>query len=223
MKLLQRVTTLIRANLNDLIDRAEDPEKMIKQLVDDLNNQLIQVKTTVAQALADLHLLEKRLATVRDEAAATMRRAEMAVDRGNDALAKAALERHNSLNSSAQDIEKNIEIQRREVDDLKLALVQLETRIAEVTRSRDTLLARHRRAVAKEKLTKVNGEIHPQRMEELLDAIAGYVDRAEAKAQAVEEIHQESANRKLTAMEADARLEEQLGELKARRQGSAAA
>lgn len=60
MALLERVTTLIRANLNDLIDRAEDPEKMIKQVIVDMENQYLQVKTQVAIAIADLHLLEKK-------------------------------------------------------------------------------------------------------------------------------------------------------------------
>ena len=59
MALLERVSTLVRANLNDLIDKAEDPEKMLKQVIIDMQNQLLQVKTQVALALADQHLLEK--------------------------------------------------------------------------------------------------------------------------------------------------------------------
>ena len=60
MALLERVATLVRANLNDLIDKAEDPEKMIKQVILDMENQLMQVKTQVAIAIADQHLLEKK-------------------------------------------------------------------------------------------------------------------------------------------------------------------
>ena len=60
MALLERVSTLVRANLNDLIDKAEEPEKMIKQVILDMQNQLLQVKTQVAIAIADQHLLEKK-------------------------------------------------------------------------------------------------------------------------------------------------------------------
>ena len=60
MALLERVSTLIRANLNDLVDKAEDPGKMVKQLILDMQNQLIQVKTQVAIAIADQHLLAKK-------------------------------------------------------------------------------------------------------------------------------------------------------------------
>ncbi len=223
MKLLDRVSALIRANINDLLDRAEDPEKMIKQLITDMNNQLIQVKTTVAQALADQHMLERRLTRSREEAEAMGNRAELAVDKGDDMLARAALERMNSLQRTIEDLENHLEIQKKEVDDLKMALTQLDTRIAEVTRSRDLLLARHRRAVAKDKLTKVNGEIHPEKLEELLDALAGYVDKAETRAQASEELHTEHTHRRLVRIEAEDKLDKQLNELKERRKTSSAA
>ncbi len=84
---------MLRANINDLIDRAEDPEKLAKQLVLDMENQLLQVKTQVAIAIADQHLLEKKRKD--HEAAATdwHRKAELAVEKGEDGMARAALER----------------------------------------------------------------------------------------------------------------------------------
>ena len=68
MGLMERVATLLRANVNDLIDRAEDPEKMLKQLLIDMENQLLQVKTQVAIAIADQHLLEKKAVEQRETA-----------------------------------------------------------------------------------------------------------------------------------------------------------
>jgi phage shock protein A len=216
MRLLQRVATLIRANINDLLDRAEDPETMIKQLIMDMNNQFIQVKTTVVQALADQHLMEKRLQQTRDEAVAAQRHARLAVEKGNDVVARAALERFNSFTRTATETEAQLTDQNKEVEALKLALCQLETKIAEVTRQRDILLARQRRATAKEKLAKANGSIHPQRLEELLDAIGGCIDRSEASAQAHDEMQRESNSRQLAKMEEDNRVDEQLAALKAK-------
>lgn len=221
MKLLQRVTTLIRANLNDLVDRAEDPEKMIKQLILDLNNQLIQVKTTVAQSLADQHLLEKRLVRAREEAASSGKRAELAVDKGDESLARAALERQNSFERTIADTEQHLDEQRKETEALKVALSQLELKIGEVTRQRDVLLARHRRAVAKTKLSHVKSQVHPEKLEELLNAIGGYVDRAEAHAQATSELQNEHEQRKLAAMESEDKISRQLEALKARRKKTA--
>lgn len=222
MNLLQRAMTLIRANLNELLERAEDPEKMIKQLILDLNNQLIQVKTTVAQSLADQYLMEKRLEQAQQEADNSDRRAMLAVEKGDDALARVALQRYNSYMRTVEETGRQLEEQRKETEALKLALHQLEIKIGEVTRQRDVLLARHRRATAKEKLVKVKSEVHPERLEQLLDAIGGYVDKAEAHAKAVAHLDGESEERRLYKLEEDTKLDEQLAALKARRQQPAA-
>jgi len=87
MALLERVATLVRANINDLVDKAENPEKMIKQVILDMENQLLQVKTQVAISIADQHVLEKKLQENQENAAQWIRRAELAVDKKDDALA----------------------------------------------------------------------------------------------------------------------------------------
>lgn len=218
MNILQRVSTLVRANLNDIIDRAEDPEKMIKQLVVDLNNQLIQTKTLVAQSLADQYMLERKATAAREEATACERRAELAVEKQNDNLARTALQRMNSFQASAEEMERQLEEQRRETETFKQALAQLEIKIGEVTRERDVLLARHRRATAKERISKSRTQVSPDRVEELLDAITGYVDKSEASARAHAELAVESDHRRLKSLEENDKLDRQLAELKSRRQ-----
>ncbi len=218
MNILQKVSTLVRANINDLIDRAEDPEKMIKQLILDLNNQLIQTKTTVAQSLADQYMLERKLTSAREEVETSERRAQLAVDKNNDDLAKTALQRMNSFQKTADEMDRQLNEQRKESEALKLALGQLEMKIGEVRRERDALLARHRRAVAKERMTKTQNLINPDRVDELLDAITGYVDKSETSAGAYSELDLESDKRKLGRLEEDDKLDKQLEELKARRQ-----
>src|SRR5438309_2304875 len=93
MALLERVSTLVRANINDLVDKAEDPEKMIKQVILDMQNQLLQVKTQVAIAIADQHLLEKKQKENHEKVAEWTRKAELAVSKEDDELARAALHR----------------------------------------------------------------------------------------------------------------------------------
>ena len=91
MALLERVSTLVRANLNDLIDKAEHPEKMIKQVILDMENQLLQVKTQVAISIADQHVLRNKLKENEENERQWVRRAEMALDKHDDALARGAL------------------------------------------------------------------------------------------------------------------------------------
>ena len=107
MSLLDRVSTLLRANLNDLVEKAEDPEKLLKQIVLDMENQLLQVKTQVAIAIADEHLLEKKRKEHEQEAGEWRRKAELAVQKNMDDLARSALERalsHNQLASGTPGI-----------------------------------------------------------------------------------------------------------------------
>src|SRR6476660_2298080 len=131
MAVLERVATLVRANLNDLIDRAEDPEKMIKQVILDMENQLLQVKTQVAISMADQHLLQKKRTEHQDRAAEWMRKAELAVDKQQDDLARAALERYQSFTKMAETYTRQAEDQRQQVDTLRKALAQLDQKLNE--------------------------------------------------------------------------------------------
>ena len=122
MALLERVSTLVRANLNDLIDKAEDPEKMIKQVILDMQNQLLQVKTQVAIAIADQHLLEKKQKENADKVAEWMRKAELAVDKKEDDLARASLQRVESYRELSENFPQQVTDQKAQVENLKTAL-----------------------------------------------------------------------------------------------------
>lgn len=146
MALLERVAALLRANVNDLMDKAEDPEKMLKQLVLDMENQMLQVKTQVAIAIADQHLLEKKKKEHDGSAEEWRKKAELAVSKGKDDLARAALERALSHEQMAVGFAQQIEDQSTEADSLRTALRKLEQKLTE-TRSRcEMLIAQHRRA-----------------------------------------------------------------------------
>src|SRR4051812_14052933 len=147
MALLDRVSTLVRANLNDLVDKAEDPEKMIKQVILDMQNQLMQVKTQVAIAIADQHLLEKKEKENSEKAAEWMRRAELAVTKHqDDALARAALERKMSCEQMQESFRQQIADQKMQVEALKTALRKLQLKLEEAETKADVLIAQARRS-----------------------------------------------------------------------------
>src|ERR1035441_5165638 len=136
MALLERVATLVRANLNDLVDQAEDPEKMIKQVILDMQNQLLQVKTQVAISIADQHVLAKRKQENEENEKQWRRRAELAVDKGDDALARAALERAMSYQATTASFEQQVEDQKAQVENLKAALLKLQQKLTEAESKR---------------------------------------------------------------------------------------
>ncbi len=145
MALMERVSTLLRANLNDLMNRAEDPAKMIKQVILDMENQLMQVKTQVAVAVADLHVLERRRAADSEKESTWMRKADLALARGDEALARAAVERAVSSRQLTLAFEEQIADQRVQVENLKSAFAKLESKLAEARAKGEMAVPRRRR------------------------------------------------------------------------------
>jgi phage shock protein A len=146
MALLDRVTTLIRANLNDLVDKAEDPEKLLKQLLLDMQNQFMQVKTQVAIAIADQHLLEKKQRESLEAQKDWLRKAELAVSKNEEALARMALERSLTYEEAGGNFAQQIEDQAHQVQTLRDALHRLEQKMTETKAKTEVLIAQHRRA-----------------------------------------------------------------------------
>jgi phage shock protein A len=146
MALLERVGTLLRANINDLIEKAEDPEKLCKQLVLDMENQLLQVKTQVAIAIADQHLLQKKLKEHEEAMNQFNRKAELAVQKQQDDLARAALERSISHQQLAQSFAQQLDDQTTEAETLRNAFTKLQHKLEETRSACDMLITRNRRA-----------------------------------------------------------------------------
>jgi len=216
MALLERVSTLVRANLNDLIDKAEHPEKMIKQVIIDMQNQLLQVKTQVAIAIADQHLLEKKQKENDDKVAEWMRKAELAVDKKQDDLARAALQRVESYRELSDGFAQQITDQKAQVENLKTALRQLEQKLAEAQAKADLLIAQHRRAraVGKASDAKMGGNGSSAAA---FDRMKRKVAHEDATAQAKSELAADDVEGRLAALEKEDRIEQLLVELKTKR------
>src|SRR5947209_7110326 len=217
MGLLERVGTLIRANLNDMIDHAEDPEKMIKQVILDMENQYLQVKTQVAVSIADQHMLEKKLKENEDTGNDWMRKAERAVDKGEDDLARAALDRYQTALRLAQSFREQVDDQRAQVETLKGALQKLEQKLDEAKSKRDLLLARHRRSIALGKAARAQTAIGDNSKSIGFDRLKDRVHHSEAVATAEIEMVTDETGERLTRMDRDVEIDRLLADLKGRR------
>lgn len=220
MGLLDRVSMLVRSNLNDLLDRAEDPEKAIKQLLMDMQNQMIQVKTQVASAIAD----EKRLQARAEEAQRTaddwQRKAELALDKGDDDLAKQALQRRNTYATTASGLHEQWQAHSAQVQALKDGLRQLQTKMEEAEAKKELLIARHRSSKAQEQMHKTLSGIKGVGAMGEFDRLEAKVQQQEARAQAYTDLSVDSLDDKFAALEAESEVDRQLRELKERRQQS---
>jgi phage shock protein A len=217
MALLERVSTLVRANLNDLVDKAEDPEKMIKQVIMDMQNQLLQVKTQVAISIADQHVLEKKLAGNEENERQWIKRAELAVDRKDDPLARAAVERSMSYKSMTEGFRQQVDDQKSQVDNLKQALLKLQQKLAEAQNKSDMLIAQHRRSRALGKATDAGTAIGSDSNAAAFDRMKRKVQHSEATAQAKADLTGDDVNEKFAAMEKQEEIERLLNEIKSKR------
>ena len=217
MALLERVSTLIRANLNDLIDKAEDPEKMIKQVILDMENQLLQVKTQVAVSIADQHMLEKKLRESEENEQHWMHRAELALDKQDEVLARAAVERSMSYKSMAESFRQQVEDQKTQVENLKTALLKLQQKLAEAQSKSDVLIAKHRRSRALGKATEAGRTIGDRSNGEAFDRMKEKVQHSEATAEAMTELAADNVEDRFASLEKQDQIDRLLAELKAKR------
>ncbi len=216
MSLLERVTNLVRANISDLIDRAEDPEKMIKQYILDMQNQLIQVKTQVAASIADEQKLYQRYLQNQEEAENWQKKAELAVSKGEDDLAKQALQRHNSYQSTAEGFKAQYDDQKQQVELLKGALEKLEAKLDEAERKKDLLIARSRRAEAEQKIHDTMAGIGKPGAFSDFERMEEKVQEKEARAKAAAELDTDTLEEKFAVLEKEGDVDKQLEELKAK-------
>jgi phage shock protein A len=200
-----------------MIDRAEDPEKMIKQVILDMENQYLQVKTQVAVSIADQHILEKKQHEQEDSARNWMRKAEIAVDKKEDDLARAALDRFQTGQRLAQSFLEQVNDQKAQVETLKTALVKLEQKLDEAKSKREVLLARHRRSVALDRAAKAQVAIGDDSKSAVFDRMKERVTHKEATATAEVELLSDDVAEKLNRLDRDSEVERLLTDLKSRK------
>jgi phage shock protein A len=191
MGIFDRLSQLLRSNINDLISRSEDPEKMLTQILVDMRGQLVKAKQQVAAAIAD----EKRL---RDQADAEYkqaqdweRRAMLAVQEGRDDMAKQALVRHGEHLNNGSQLEQTWESHRLETEKLKNSLRDLNDKIEEAKRKKNLLVARQRRAQAQQRIAETMSSLSEKSAFEAFARMEERIETNERQIKASAEIEEE--------------------------------
>lgn len=217
MNLLERVLTLLGANLNAMIEKADDPERMLRQLQLDMRNQLVQVKTQVATAIAESHKLQKRDKEKTAEAEVWLKKAEQAVQQNNDEAARKALAHYNDILKQAKRYQQLQKDQEQLVMTMRGALRQLEAKIAEVETTIDLLVTRKRSALIQQRvfdaLSKTGSPKEKERTSRAQDAVL----EAEARARALADLHNRDLTTQLDQLTEDLVIERQMNELKTKK------
>ena len=221
MGIFDRISQLFRSNLNDLISRAEDPEKMLNQILVDMRSQLVQAKQQVASAIADERRLRDQADREFHEAETWERRAMVAIQEGKDELAKQALVRQSEHAAHAAQLQATWEAHQVETEKLKNQLRDLNDKIEEAKRKKNLLVARQRRAEAQKRIAETMSSLSEQSAFEAFSRMEERIDQNERMIRASADIDEEFSGdtlrrdfKQLEKSVASASVESRLLELK---------
>ena len=204
MGILTRMKTVLKSNVNAALDSVEDTERMLNQTVLDMQQQLAKAKQQVAVSIADEKRLERQYKENQAQVESWMEKAKLAVQKGNDELAKAALARKTEYEGLASEYKVQYEAQKASVEKLKASLRELERKIDEAKRQKDLLIARNKRAKAQKAIHQtMSGMATNAGAFDTFERMKNKVDEQEARAQAAEEM----------ATDGDASLDKEFAEL----------
>ncbi len=191
MGIFDRLSTMLRSNINDLISRAENPEKMLNQLIVDMKSQLAKAKQQVASAIADEKKLQADAESMRKQSEDWERRAMLAVQEGRDDLAKQALLRYNEALQGAQQLHETWVKHKAETESLKGSLRSLNDKIEEAKRKKNILVARARRAEAQQRIQETMSGMGDKSAFESFERMTEKIENQERKAIASAELQAE--------------------------------
>jgi phage shock protein A len=190
MGIFTKLSTLIKSNINDLINRAENPEKMLNQIILDMRDQLAKAKREVAAAIADERKLRSQLDDEIKQAKEWEQRAMLAVKEGRDDLAKQALVRHKEHADRAGAIDQTWRAQAQETEKLKASLRQLNEKIDEAKRKRNLLIAKQKRAQAQKRIHETMSGLSDTSAFEAFNRMAEKIEESERKSIAAAEVNE---------------------------------
>lgn len=213
--MFSRFASLIKAFFNSLMGKMEDPEMMLEQTYQDLQNNLIQVRQAVAQAIATEKQLEQQLNKNKDQAQTWQNRAAMAVQQGNDDLARQALQRRQQYASAAADLEAQLKNQREATNTLRQRLTELEGEVQKAYTKKQVLIARDKAAQATSKANEILSKSSADGALSIMDKMEQKVSEREAKAAALSELNSDQLDKKFKSFEGQVDIEAELMALKA--------
>jgi phage shock protein A len=216
MGILDRMSRLIRANINDMIDRAEDPEKMLNELLREMDASIRDARVQVANMIAQEKEVEADLQDAQRDSREWERRAALAVENGKDDLAREALRRKRDAESITTVYANQLNAQQETVAKLKQQLKMLEAKYSEAESKRTVLIARHRATRAQRQVTETLTSLPDLDSGSELARMERRIRSEEARNQALGELQGEDLDFQFAELDRDDQIEKELAALKAR-------
>ena len=215
MSVFSRLTDIVNANLNAMLDKAEDPEKMVRLIIQEMEGTLVEVRTTSARAIADKKELSRRQASLRKEAAGWERKAELAVRKARDDLARAALAERNKAAAAAEALAAELELLDGTLSRLGSDIAALEAKIKDAKARRNAITLRGQAAETRLQVRRQLSDHNINDAMERFDLYERRMDDLEGRAESYDMGHKTLAQ-EIEGLEDEERLDDELERLKAR-------
>jgi phage shock protein A len=216
MSILTRIRSLLSANINAMLDAAEDPEKMVDEYLRQMRAELSEARAATAMAMADETRLQSQYERNKSESDEWQRKAELAVQRDQDDLAREALLRRANSQKLVDSYQAQWESQHDQVSELRQALAKLEARIDEAEAKRDLILAKNRRAQTQEAITSALQSVQGRTADESLGRMESQVDERLARADAMADLAGQDLDSRFSDLETEQQVESDLADLKSK-------
>ena len=223
MGLFDRLSRVVRANINDLVSKAEDPEKVLEQAVIDMQEDLVQLRQAVARAIATQKRTEQQYNKNQQEANTWQQRAQLALSKGDENLAREALVRKKSFADTAATLKMQLDQQSNTVETLKRNLIALESKISEAKTKKDMLRARANAAKANKQLQETIGNIGTSSAMGAFERMEDKVMQLEAESDSAAELGGVGLEQQFAQLEASSGVDDELAAMKAQLSGASPA
>ncbi len=222
MGLFDRLSRVVRANINDLVSKAEDPEKVLEQAVIDMQEDLVQLRQAVARSIATQKRTEQQYNKNQSEANNWQQRAQLALSKGDENLAREALVRKKSFSDTANSLKTQLDQQSGQVTSLKRNLIALESKISEAKTKKDMLRARANAAKANKQLQDSVNNMGTSSAMGAFERMEDKVMQLEAESESAGELGGTGIEQQFAALEAGSGVDDELAAMKAQLSGTSA-
>lgn len=219
MGLFDRISRVVRSNVNDLVNKAEDPEKILEQSIIDMSEDLVQLRQAVAKTIATQKRTQQQYEQAQNQVNTWTSRAQLALQKGDESLAREALSRKKTHAETAAMLKAQLDPQTAQVDTLKRSLVQLESKISEAKTKKNMLKARMQAAKAQEQLQSQVSSLNTSSSMAAFERMEEKVLEAEARSQAAGELAGADLESQFAMLESGSDVEDELAAMKAQLTG----
>ncbi len=215
MGLFDRIGRVFRSNVNAAVSAAEDPEKILEQTVVDMQEDLVKLRQAVAGAIASQKRIEQQYNQAQVQSEEWYRRAQLALQKGDENLAREALTRKQTFSETATSLKQQLDQSSGQVSKMRQGMTDLESKIAKYKTEKDMLKARAKAAKATEQLTQAMGQIDTTSAVGAFDRMKEKVQEMEARSEAIAELAGDSLENQFAQLESGSDVTLELEAMKA--------